>query len=169
MSWRWGRLDTVYGPAFGWADPDGAIKQLYFAGARDLPRAEARGDLRDDRLLEPLARQLAEYSNGRRRSFDLELKPEGTPFQLEVWKALVDIPFGETTSYGALAATLGRPAASRAVGAANGANPIMLVVPCHRVIGSTGSLTGFGGGLPLKACMLDFERRHASAQAELFA
>ena len=95
--------------------------------------------------------QLAAYFAGERESFDLDLAPTGTPFQLAVWEALRTIPYGETSSYGELAAQIGRPGASRAVGAANGNNPLSIVVPCHRVIGADGSLTGFGGGLPAQA------------------
>jgi methylated-DNA-[protein]-cysteine S-methyltransferase len=102
--------------------------------------------------------QLEEYFAGERREFDLPLIMDGTPFQVTVWKALTRIPFGETTSYGALAATLDRPKASRAVGAANGQNPIAIVVPCHRVIGVNGSLTGFAGGIDIKRQLLTFEQ-----------
>jgi methylated-DNA-[protein]-cysteine S-methyltransferase len=101
--------------------------------------------------------QLAEYFDGRRRAFDLPLAFGGTPFQRRVWRALLDIPYGETTSYGELARRIGRPSASRAVGLANGSNPIAVVVPCHRVIGTNGSLTGFGGGLERKRLLLDLE------------
>ena len=102
---------------------------------------------------------------GRRREFDLPLVFHGTPFQRSVWTALLDIPYGETASYGELARLLGKPAAARAVGLANGKNPISIVVPCHRVIGSTGSLTGYGGGLERKQYLLDFERRPSPREA----
>jgi methylated-DNA-[protein]-cysteine S-methyltransferase len=108
-------------------------------------------------LAEPL-RQLAAYFAGELKSFDLALNPHGTPFQRKVWDALVEIPYGETTSYGELARRLGNPNASRAVGLANGTNPIPIIIPCHRVIGSTGKLTGYGGGLETKRWLLDFER-----------
>ena len=101
--------------------------------------------------------QLEAYFAGALRRFDLPLAPEGTSFQREVWSALTAIPYGETVSYGELARRLGRPAASRAVGAANGQNPIPIVIPCHRVIGADGSLTGFGGGLAIKRRLLDLE------------
>lgn len=103
-------------------------------------------------------RQLAEYFAGTRRVFDLPLEPSGTPFQREVWAALAEIPYGETTSYGALARRLGRPRAARAVGAANGRNPLAIVLPCHRVIGSNGELTGYAGGLAIKEKLLALER-----------
>ena len=101
--------------------------------------------------------QLDAYFAGRLDRFDLALAPEGTPFQREVWSALTTIPYGETVSYGELARRVGRPAACRAVGAANGRNPIPIVIPCHRVIGADGSLTGFGGGLPIKRRLLFLE------------
>jgi len=104
------------------------------------------------------ARQLREYFMGRRTSFDLALHPKGTPFQRDVWKALLTIPYGETRSYGDIARQIGRPTAVRAVGLANGRNPLPIVVPCHRVIGSTGALVGYGGGLPVKQALLDRER-----------
>jgi methylated-DNA-[protein]-cysteine S-methyltransferase len=104
---------------------------------------------------------LAEYFEGKRRSFSLKLDPIGTKFQNDVWQALLAIPFGETRSYGQLAKQLGNPQASRAVGAANGKNPISIVVPCHRVIGSSGKLTGFAGGLRAKAHLLELESRGA--------
>ncbi len=109
------------------------------------------------------AQQLAEYFNGRRHAFDLALQPHATPFQAEVLDALQRIPYGETRSYGEIARAIGRPRASRAVGAANGSNPLPIVIPCHRVIGSSGALTGFGGGLPAKRYLLDLERRHCGA------
>ena len=99
--------------------------------------------------------QLTDYFAGNLRSFDLPLKLAGTPFQLAVWRALQDIPYGETTSYGELARRVGTPKGSRAVGLANGANPIAIVVPCHRVIGSNGKLTGYGGGLCNKETLLE--------------
>ena len=102
--------------------------------------------------------QLAEYFAGERTRFDLELAPAGTPFQLEVWEALRRIPYGGTRSYGELAAELGRPGSARAVGAANARNPISIVVPCHRVVGSAGALTGYAGGVEAKRALLDLER-----------
>jgi methylated-DNA-[protein]-cysteine S-methyltransferase len=103
-------------------------------------------------------KQLAEYFAGERREFELPLDMRGTQFQKAVWEALLGIPFGETRSYGDLARQLGNAMASRAVGAANGKNPISIVVPCHRVIGSSGRLTGFAGGLDVKARLLEMER-----------
>jgi methylated-DNA-[protein]-cysteine S-methyltransferase len=111
----------------------------------------------NDPVLEACAGQLAEYFRGQRRRFDLPLAPPGTDFQRAVWQALADIPYGETRSYGEIARAIGKPSAVRAVGAANGRNPLPIVVPCHRVIGSDGSLTGFAGGLAAKTCLLELE------------
>jgi methylated-DNA-[protein]-cysteine S-methyltransferase len=124
----------------------------------------------DDAALAEAAAQLRAYFAGRLRVFDLPLRPEGTPFQKRVWQALRGIPYGQTRTYGQLAHSLGQPTAARAVGAANGKNPLPIVVPCHRVIGGTGALTGFHGGLRLKEFLLALERRHGSpapAQTEL--
>jgi methylated-DNA-[protein]-cysteine S-methyltransferase len=108
-------------------------------------------------VLVETARQLEEYFSGRRKTFALTLDPAGTPFQRKVWDALRTIPFGETRSYGQIARQIGNPSAVRAVGAANGRNPVSIVTPCHRVIGSTGKLTGFAGGLDVKARLLALE------------
>lgn len=106
--------------------------------------------------------QLEEFFAGERRAFDLPLRPAGTPWQQRVWAALRDIPYGATTTYGALARQLGVPRASRAVGHANGANPLSIVVPCHRVVGASGRLTGYAGGLERKAALLELERAGAT-------
>lgn len=111
--------------------------------------------------LRAAARELDEYFAGTRQQFDVPLHPSGTPFQLEVWGALLTIPYGETTSYADIARRIRRPRAVRAVGAANGANPLAIIVPCHRVIGSHGDLVGYGGGLAAKRWLLAHERRHA--------
>lgn len=108
-------------------------------------------------VLAQAAREFAEYFAGRRRHFTVPLDPQGTPFQQQVWRALLAIAPGRTTSYGALAAQLGRPAAARAVGAAVGRNPVSIIVPCHRVVGSDGALTGYAGGLPRKQALLSLE------------
>ena len=108
-------------------------------------------------VLQTAIRQLDEFFAGKRKTFDVPLALRGTAFQLEVWRALSKIPYGATRSYTQIAESIGRPAATRAVGAANGANPIPIIVPCHRVIGSNGSLTGFGGGIDVKRWLLDFE------------
>ena len=116
----------------------------------------------DAPVLVEAARQLAEYFAGDRRTFDLPLGPEGTGFQHLVWRALTTIPFGETRTYGQQAQLIKRPSASRAVGAANGKNPIGIIVPCHRVIGANGTLTGYAGGLAMKQWLLEHERRYSS-------
>lgn len=133
----------------------GSIRLVWFLRAKPV---ETPDDwVHDPSAVEAAFSQLDEYFQGRRTTFDLVLDPIGTPFQREVWRALQAIPYGETRSYGQLARAIGRPAASRAVGAANGANPLPIVIPCHRVIGSAGSLTGFGGGLAIKRFLLDLE------------
>ncbi len=122
-----------------------------------VPFHEPPGDEKHPALLET-ERQLGEYFAGKRRTFSVDLDMRGTPFQKEVWKALLSIPFGQTRSYRQLAEHLGNPRAARAVGAANGRNPVSIIVPCHRVIGSSGKLTGFAGGLEAKAYLLGLER-----------
>lgn len=112
--------------------------------------------------------QLREYFGGTRRTFDLPLDPRGTPFERRVWTRLREIPYGATTSYGAIAHEFGLPNAARAVGRANGSNPIPIVIPCHRVIGADGTLTGFGGGLPLKRALLELEGAIAPPDPRLF-
>ncbi len=121
----------------------------------DDPLAEER--TRPSDVLALAADQLREYFAGHRRAFDLPLAPDGTGFQQLVWTALLAIPFGHTRSYGEIAAAIGRPSASRAVGAANGRNPIAIIVPCHRVIGASGALTGYAGGMEAKRWLLAHE------------
>lgn len=133
-----------------------AIVETYFAGAKPKPDW-----IRDDDSLRDATDQLRAYFAGERQSFDLPLAPRGTEFQLSVWDALQRIPYGQTTTYSTIAERIGRPAAIRAVGAANGANPIPIIIPCHRVIGTNGSLTGFGGGLDVKRKLLALEARVA--------
>lgn len=150
MNVRQNVIDSPIGALTTAVDETGALAWIDFhplEGDRD-PIATAEVD-----------RQLREYFEGTRTEFDLRLAEIGTPFQRRVWQLLIGIPFGETRTYGQLAAILGNPNASRAVGRANATNPIPIVVPCHRVIGSTGSLTGFAGGLDSKRWLLDFERR----------
>ncbi len=125
------------------------------------PQACDAGGMRDPARLQRARRQLEEYFAGTRRTFDLELHVVGTSFQLQVWKALRGIPYGETLSYAGLAERIGQPSACRAVGAANGRNPLPIIVPCHRVIGSNGTLVGFGGGLDVKQALLALERANA--------
>jgi methylated-DNA-[protein]-cysteine S-methyltransferase len=122
-----------------------------------LPRPDPRWHESAD-AFDDVVSQLTEYFAGRRQRFELPLAPEGTPFQHRVWRELQDIPYGVTISYGGLAARIGQPTASRAVGLANGSNPLAIVIPCHRVIGANGKLTGYGGGLPIKEQLLALER-----------
>ena len=150
-------------------DPDGLSQISYPSGSRgQQPAAEWQ---RDDAALAAASAQLGEYFAGTRKVFSLPLRPAGTAFQLSVWAALREIPFGATISYGELARRIGHPSAARAVGAANGANPLPIVVPCHRVIGADNSLTGFGGGLATKRFLLAHEARLSPSlarQGELF-
>jgi methylated-DNA-[protein]-cysteine S-methyltransferase len=148
-------LDSPVGDLLASADAEGRITGLHFPGDR-TPKRDSSW-VRSDRALAPLRGQLTEYFAGERREFDLDLAPAGTPFQLEVWSALREIPYGETASYGEIAAAVGQPLAARAVGGANNRNPVAIVVPCHRVIGADGSLTGYGGGLPRKRRLLALE------------
>jgi len=155
---RYSTLPTPIGELVLTADPDGALTRLYLPSRPP----DTTGWERDDALLEPVRRQLAEYFAGERTEFDIALRPTGAAFQLQVWEALLKIPYGETASYGEIAREIGHPTAFRAVGAANGQNPIAIIVPCHRVIGSNGSLTGYGGGLPTKRALLDLEAGRAA-------
>lgn len=151
----WGKIRTRFGTFAAFVDEDGRLVE-FLLNASDAEKSRP-GAARDQKAITHVSRQVEEYCSGNRRKFDLELAGRGTAFQRAVWSALVKIPFGTTTSYGALAAALGRPNSARAVGHANGSNPIGLIVPCHRVIGSDGSLTGYGGGLPLKRALLAHE------------
>ncbi len=128
----------------------------------DDVRAGTVGDRQDDhRVLQQTVTELEEYFAGRRTEFDVALDPDGTDFQLAAWRVLREIPFGQTISYGEQARRLGDAGKARAVGAANGRNPISIIVPCHRVVATSGALTGFAGGLDAKTWLLDFERRQA--------
>lgn len=138
-----------------------AVTGIYMEGGKGSPHPEAYW-VRDDERLAAAAAQLTEYFAGSRVAFDLPLAPRGTEFQRRVWDALREIPYGETISYAELARRIGQPSAMRAVGLANGRNPISIVVPCHRVIGADGSLTGYGGGIDRKRVLLDLEARVSS-------
>ncbi|MFK7855726.1 MAG: methylated-DNA--[protein]-cysteine S-methyltransferase [Granulosicoccus sp.] len=146
------------------AREDSGLRHIIFpSGCRsfDTPQHwQSSHDAFDD-----VKRQLDEYFEGKRKDFSIPLAPIGTPFQQSVWKALCTVAYSTTCSYGAIAKQIGKPTASRAVGAANGANPIPIIIPCHRVIGSSGRLTGFGGGLATKAWLLAHER----GEGQLFA
>lgn len=159
-------VDSPVGPLTLAVDDDGALCGLYTDGQRHHPGVEALGE-RDDTVAEEAVVQLGEYFAGERVSFDLRLAPRGTPFQQGVWEALRAIPPGETRSYGQVASALGVPGASRAVGAATGRNPISIVVPCHRLVGSSGALTGYAGGVERKRWLLEHEAGlHVAPPAE---
>jgi methylated-DNA-[protein]-cysteine S-methyltransferase len=163
----WAPIQSRFGKFAAWVDGEGRLLRFHLRlkGAEHVdPFAE-----RNDKALKGVQSQIAQYDSGKRRDFEFELAAEGPSFHREVWDALVEIPYGTTMSYGALAKKLGYPNAARAVGVANGANPIGLIVPCHRVIGSDGSLTGYGGGLPLKRALLEHEARVAGVPFDLFA
>jgi methylated-DNA-[protein]-cysteine S-methyltransferase len=149
-------IDSPYGPLTLVAN-DGILCGLYMTEQRHRPPEESFG-ARDESLFAEAEEQLEAYFSGDLKEFTLELHLSGTPFQRTVWDQLREIPYGETRSYGELAAALGNPSASRAVGLANGKNPVGIIVPCHRVVGANGSLTGYGGGLDRKRRLLDFER-----------
>jgi methylated-DNA-[protein]-cysteine S-methyltransferase len=134
-----------------------ALVRLAMSPPEHLDAEELGG--RSDEGFADVVRQLGEYFAGERSSFDLPLRPVGSPFELAVWSQLTRIPYGETRSYGYVAKAVGEPGGAQAVGAANGRNPLAVVVPCHRVIGADGSLVGFGGGLPRKRFLLDLEQR----------
>lgn len=173
-------IDSPVGPITLLAT-DGELTGLYLSEQRYPPAAEQLGAEEsgtpqpgapqpgapqsatpDDGPFAAAAAQLSEYFAGRLTSFDLPVTMTGTAFQRLVWSALLDIPYGTTVSYGELAAAIGRPSAARAVGLANGRNPVSIIVPCHRVLGSDGSLTGYGGGLERKQYLLALERRAAA-------
>ena len=151
-------LDTPIGELL-LAGEDGALSMIGFP--KGSMRREPEADwIFNEQPLAEACRQLREYFAGERQAFDIPVQLNGTEFQVSVLQALQKIPYGQTTSYGEIARRIGRPKAVRAVGAANGRNPIPIVVPCHRVIGSTGDLTGFGGGLDTKEALLRLEAEH---------
>ena len=158
------RIESPLGPLVAGATPDG-ICLLEFTGPKRLAaqlaalrrRFHAGSASGRNQHIDRLERQLAEYFAGRRRRFDLPLIAPGTPFQRRVWRALVRIPYGETRTYGDLARRLGVPSAQRAVGHANGCNPLSILVPCHRLVGANGALTGYGGGVWRKRKLLELE------------
>lgn len=154
-SYTW--YESPVGPLLLAGSGDGLAYVSFSSGKHGV--AVDRDWREEPSLFTDVIEQLQEYFAGQRRIFRLALKPRGTEFQRAVWSELEKIPYGETISYKELAVRIGKPKAIRAVGAANGANPIPIIVPCHRVIGNDGSLTGFGGGLPLKKRLLELESR----------
>ena len=167
MSSYWDVIESPFTDFAAWVDDKGRLLRFYLSAkgaAKVDPFAE-----RNAKALAQVRRQVGEYAKGKRRDFELELAAEGPEFHQQVWQALLTIPFGATTSYGAIARKIGYPKSARAVGAANGANPIALIVPCHRVIGADGSLTGYAGGLALKRKLLEHEARVAGTRFDLFS
>ncbi len=151
-------IDTLFGMAAGAVDDDGALLEFTFLNG-EMSNHFSRPDQAEHapQKLKHVALQVHEFFDRKRTDFTLDLKPQGTEFQQKVWQALCDIPFGETWSYQRIASAIGDIKATQAVGGANNKNPIALIIPCHRVIGKNGTLTGYGGGLPLKQKLLDFE------------
>ena len=167
MTRYWSAITSPFGTFAAWVDGEGRLIR-FFLNARGAARVDS-GAQENTRKLALVQKQVDEYARGTRRDFDFELAAEGLDFHRIVWTALRNIPFGQTTSYGELAKRIGHPGSARAVGAANGANPIGLIVPCHRVIGADGSLTGYAGGLPLKRRLLEHEARVCGARLDLFS
>jgi methylated-DNA-[protein]-cysteine S-methyltransferase len=149
-------IDSPIGPLLLAGDDEG-LRVLQFKNGRDKAVPQPGWEPDRTRLAEPV-RQVSAYFRGTLKNFSFAVVPQGTAFQTAVWRELQRIPYGETISYGELARRLGNPKAVRAVGLANGSNPIAIVIPCHRVIGSNGALVGYGGGLPIKQALLALER-----------
>lgn len=166
---RYDYVETPLGRMLVMSDA-GRLVGLHFREDRHQPMLE-QAWTRDsgDAVIERTRYQLAEYFAGTRREFDVPMEPRGTPFQQRVWTVLTEIPYGTTTTYGRMARRLGQPTATRAVGAANGRNPISILVPCHRAIGADGSLTGYAGGLERKKALLELEQAWGTRTGDLFA
>jgi len=153
----------------GIEEEDGAVTALYLKEeclSEGCADENQENQISESVLLRKVSAQLTEYFEGRRKEFDIPINPQGTEFQKKVWKTLCDIPYGETRTYGDIAVQIGNSKATRAVGGANNKNPIMLLIPCHRVIGADGSLTGFGCGLNVKECLLNLEKNGSMMQTE---
>jgi methylated-DNA-[protein]-cysteine S-methyltransferase len=155
---RWHRMDSPIGELLLVSDGRALTRLVMEPRERDFP---VEG-VRDPGALSDVEDQLHSYFGGELTEFGLSMAPRGSDFQRRVWRALLDIPYGETASYGEVAAAVGRPDAVRAVGTTNGRNPIAVIVPCHRVIGADGTLVGYGGGLPRKRQLLELEAQHAA-------
>jgi methylated-DNA-[protein]-cysteine S-methyltransferase len=164
---RWGVIETPFSTFAAWVDTRGRLTRfnLRAHGAAAVDKSAVR----DERAIADVRRQIEEYCAGERKVFDIERAARGSAFQHEVWEALMRIPFGQTASYGEVAKWVGQPHAARAVGAANAVNPTSIIVPCHRVIGADGSLTGYGGGLRMKKALLAHEARFRARADDLFA
>jgi methylated-DNA-[protein]-cysteine S-methyltransferase len=170
MNTRHAIAETTLGPMTIVATGD-AITGLYFAQHARRPRSETFGPrtaLSQDQVLAQAAEQLTEYLEGTRRTFELELEAAGSAFQQSVWAIVNDIPFGETTTYGAIAAELGDRSLAQEVGHAVGMNPLCILAPCHRVVGATGALTGYAGGLARKRALLELEEPVSASAGRLF-
>ena len=160
---RYARFATEYGTVYATAE-GASLTGIYFEGGRHAPPiSEEWTEDASGAPLRECARQLAEYFNGRRQAFALPMAPRGTPFQERIWKEIAAIPYGATLTYAELARRAGAPGAARAAGAATGRNPLSIVVPCHRVVGSAGGLTGYAGGLDRKERLLRLEGAPAAA------
>ena len=155
---RWAHMDSPVGPLLLVTEDDVGLRAIDFLNGRRNTSPDASW-IEDNGALWPVIHRLRAYFAGELEKFDVEAAPEGTEFQKRVWSELCDIAYGKTISYGKLAGRIGNPKASRAVGLANGSNPIPIIIPCHRVIGSNGKLTGYGGGLEIKEKLLALEQR----------
>ena len=165
------KIPSILGPLWTVVDGEGRLTELHFEGSRTAPESERAIEVRlarrgitlhwDPKPLLHIKEALRAYFARELKEFQLDVAPHGTPFQRSVWEALLEIPYGKTQSYGELAARIGKPNASRAVGRANGTNPVSLVIPCHRVIGANGTLTGYGGGMDRKRTLLALEQGQA--------
>ncbi|HEX6995238.1 MAG TPA: methylated-DNA--[protein]-cysteine S-methyltransferase [Gammaproteobacteria bacterium] len=163
---QWTRVPSPIGDLILVAEA-GALREIRFtAGTR--PEGPPDDAHEDPRPFERVAAQLREYFEGVRREFDVPLAPQGTPFQRRVWDALLGVGYGRTATYADVARAIGHPKSVRAVGLANGRNPIPIIIPCHRIIGSDGSLTGYGGGLAIKRALLELEGALPVGTPELF-
>ena len=160
-------IDTPVGPLTIAGDAETGVVTNLRMGEQTHPPSGMDEWVEDPSAFEAVVEQLEAYFAGTLTEFDIPLRLEGTLFQREVWEALLEIPYGETRSYGWLAERIGRPGAARAVGLANGHNPIGIIVPCHRVIGANGTLVGYGGGLDRKKTLLDLEREHDAPRLAL--
>jgi methylated-DNA-[protein]-cysteine S-methyltransferase len=161
-------LETPVGALQLAVNSEGVLVEILLPNRKPAAGASTAVSPAAERGMHAARAQLSEYFEGKRRVFDLPLQAEGSPFERQVWSKLLEVPYGVTTSYGAIAAALGLENGARAIGYANGANPIPIVIPCHRVIGSNGDLTGYGGGLPLKRALLEFEGAIQPPEPRLF-
>jgi len=164
MAEYWDRIESPFCDLTVVVDHNGVVLEIRFADDQ-TPSAPA-GSVHDPSRCAHAIVQLEEYLAGNRRTFDLMIDPRGTDFQRKVWAVVGQIPYGTTSTYGAVASRLGDPKTVRAVGGANGANPIPIVIPCHRVVGADGSLVGYGGGLPLKTALLELEGARLPGDAQ---